>query len=423
MRTKIKNKGSIVAALDIGSSKIACFIARVLEDGRGFEVVGIGHQAAAGIRGGTVVDIDAAEAAIREAVHAAEDMAAETLRGYPLREVVVNVPGVHVQGHHLAVDIQILGHAVTENDIRRALVKAQERVASHDTELVHTVPTFYAIDGHPGVRDPRGMYGQLLEVDIHLLAARADALRNIAACIERSHLDIAALGVSAYAAGLSSLVEDEMDLGCTVVDIGGGVTSIAVFHGGSVIYSSAIALGGQHITADIARGLTTSVADAERIKILYGSAIAGGSDESELIDAPPIGEDLLRSQSNHVPRSLLVGIVQPRLEEILEHVRARLDESGLGPLLSRRVVLTGGTSQMPGIRELAQHVLDRQVRLGRPIRIHGLPESVSGPAFATTAGLLSYLSERSHEMPARILARTEPVSIWDRTRLWLRENW
>lgn len=422
MRAKTRGKGSIVAALDIGSSKIACLIARALDEDGAFEVVGMGHQAAAGIRGGTVVDIDAAEAAIREAVHAAENMAADTLRGYPLREVVVNVPGVHVQGHHLAVDIQILGHAVTENDIRRALVKAQEKIASHDTELVHTVPTFFAIDGHPGVRDPRGMFGQLLEVDIHLLAARADALKNIAACIERSHLDIAALGVSSYAAGLSSLVEDEMDLGCTVVDIGGGVTSIAVFHGGSVIYSSALALGGQHVTADIARGLTTSIADAERIKILYGSAIAAGSDESELIDVPPIGEDM-RSQPNHVPRSLLVGIIQPRLEEILEHIRARLDESGLGPLLPRRVVLTGGTSQMPGIRELAQHVLDRQVRLGRPIRVQGLPDAISGPAFATAAGLLTYLSERSHEMPARILARAEAVSLWDRTRLWLRENW
>lgn len=417
-----KNKGSIVAALDIGSSKIACLIARTLDDNGVFEVVGIGHQAAAGIRGGTVVDIDAAETAIREAVHAAENMAADTLRGYPLREVVVNVPGVHVQGHHLAVDIQILGHAVTENDIRRALVKAQERVASHDTELVHTVPTFFAIDGHSGVRDPRGMYGQLLEVDIHLLAARADALKNIAACIERSHLDIAALGVSSYAAGLSCLVEDEMDLGCTLIDIGGGVTSIAVFYGGSVIYSSALALGGQHVTADIARGLTTSIADAERIKILYGSAIAAGSDESELIDVPPVGEDV-RSQPNHVPRSLLVGIIQPRLEEILEHVRARLDESGLGAFLPRRVVLTGGTSQMPGIRELAQHVLDRQVRLGRPIRMQGLPDAISGPAFATAAGLLTYLSERSNEMPARILARAEAVSLWDRTRLWLRENW
>lgn len=422
MTPRAKNRGSIVAALDIGSSKIACLVARVLDEEGMFEIVGVGHQAAAGIRSGTVVDIDAAEAAIREAVHAAENMAADTLKGYPLREVVVNVPGVHVQGHHLAVDIQILGHAVTENDIRRALVKAQEKVASPDAELVHTVPTFFAIDGHSGVRDPRGMFGQVLEVDIHLLSARADSLKNIAACIERSHLDIAALGVSAYAAGLSSLVEDEMELGCTLVDIGGGVTSIAVFHGGSIIYSCAIALGGQHVTADIARGLSTAMADAERIKILYGSAIAASSDESELIDVPPIGEDM-RSQPNHVPRSLLVGIIQPRLEEILEHVRARLDESGMGPLLSRRVVLTGGASQMPGMRELAQHVLDKQVRMGRPIRVQGLPDAVSGPAFATAAGLLSYLSERSHEMPARILARTEPVSLWDRTRLWLRENW
>lgn len=421
-RTKSQAKGSLIAALDIGCSKTACFIARSTGEDGSLEILGTGFNASAGIRGGNITDLDSAEIAIRQAVHAAENMAAGTLGGYPLRAVVVNVPGTQAYSHNLAVDVQIMGHEVTDNDIRRALVSAQEKAVAPDTELVHTIPAFYAIDGNNGVLDPRGMFGQSLEADIHLVTAPADSLRNLAACIGRSHLDISALCVSAYAAGLSSLVDDEISLGCTVLDIGGGVASFAVFYGGAMIHTGAVPLGGQHITSDIARGLTTSLADAERLKTLYGSAIAAASDDNEMIDVPPIGEDL-RSQPNHVPRSHLIGIIQPRVEEILEHVRAKFDESGLGAWMGRRVVLTGGTAQMPGLRELAQHVLDKQVRVGRPIRLQGLPDAVSGPAFASTAGLLSYYANRSHEMPAEIQAHAPPESLWNRVNLWLKDNW
>jgi cell division protein FtsA len=266
------------------------------------------------------------------------------------------------------------------------------------------------------------MYGGKLEVDIHLVTGETTRLRNIATCIERSHLDIAALCLSGYAAGLACLVEDEMDLGCTVVDMGGGVTSIAVFQGGNLVFSDAIPVGGNHVTSDVAQGLTCSLADAERIKTLYGSAMASGTDESELIDVPLIGEDSLH-HPHHVPRSLLVGIIQPRLEEVFELVRARLKDSGFAQAAGRRVVLTGGASQLPGLRELGQIVLDKQVRLGRPIRMDGLSDAVAGPAFATTAGLLTYISERAHEMPAEILALAEPGNIWERVRFWMRDNW
>jgi len=213
-----------------------------------------------------------------------------------------------------------------------------------------------------------------------------------------------------------------MDLGCTVIDMGGGVTSIAVFYGGVMIYNDAIPVGGQHVTSDIARGLTTSLGHAERLKVLYGSAVASSTDENELIDVPQIGEDN-QSQPNHAPRSLLVGIIQPRLEEVLELARARLNDSGVGQAAGRRVILTGGASQLPGLRDLGQMVLDKQVRLGRPIRIDGLAEAVNGPAFATTSGLLLYISERSDEMPAEIMAQVEPGNLWERVKFWLRENW
>lgn len=422
MKHRPKPKGSVLAALDIGTTKIACFIARIVDDEGNFEVLGIGHQASAGMKAGTVIDIAAAEGAIRSTVEAAEKMAADAMRGYPLREVIINVPGVHAQSHSFKVDVQILGHEITDNDVRRALVKAQDMALAEGRELIHSIPTGYSIDGHGGIREPRGMYGQNLAVDIHLVTGDSGGLRNIASCTERSHLDIAALCMSPYAAGLASLVEDEMDLGCTVIDMGGGVTSIAVFNSGSLIHTDSVPVGGQHVTSDIARGLTTSLADAERLKTLYGSAMAASTDDSELIDVPQIGEGD-RSVPNHVPRSLLIGIIQPRLEEIFELVRARLKDGGLGPELGRRVVLTGGASQLPALRDLGQLVLDKQVRVGRPIRLAHLPDAVSGPAFSTTAGLLTYISERSDEMPASIMAQVEPGTFFERVKLWMRENW
>ncbi len=422
MKQRPRPKGSVIAALDIGSSKIACFIARVVDDEGRFQILGIGHQAAVGIKAGTVIDLAAAEASIRQTVHAAENMAAEAMKGYPLREVIINVPGVHAKSHNFNVEVHTLGHEVADTDIRRALSKAQDQAVSSGRELIHTIPVGYGLDGNPNIRDPRGMVGHNLGVDIHLVTGDTPALRNFATCIEASHLDIAALCLSPYAAGLSCLVDDEMDLGCTVIDMGGGVTSFAVFHGGAMVYADAIPLGGQHVTSDIARGLTTSLADAERLKTLYGNAMATLADESEVIDVPIIGEDD-RTHPNHVPRSLLVGIIQPRLEEILELTRARLNDSGVGQMAGRRVVLTGGASQIPGLRDLAQLILDKQVRQGRPIRISGLAEAVNGPAFATTAGLLTYVAERSHEIPAAVTAQAAPGSMWEQVKVWFKENW
>ncbi len=422
VKSKHKPKGSLLAALDIGSAKIACFIGRVVDDQGGFEILGVGHHASKGIKSGTISDLDAAESVIRQTVHAAENMAADVMKGYPLREVIVNLPGIHAVSHANTADLQIDGHEITDNDIRHAMAKAQEQVLSDEYELIHTIPIGYRIDGAEGIVEPRGMFGQDMSVDIHMVTGDMSALRNMAGAIERSHLDITALCSSAYAAGLACLVEDEMDLGCTVIDMGAGVTSFAVFQGGRMIYGDALPVGGQHVTSDIARGLTTSLQDAERLKALYGHAMASHMDESELIDVPRLGEDE-HAGPNHVPRSLLVGIIQPRVEEIFEMVRAKLNDSGLSGVIGRRVVLTGGASQLAGVKELAAHVLDKQVRLGRPIRLSGLPDAVSGPAFATTAGLLTYISEHGDEMPAEIMSHLEAGSIWGRIKHWLHENW
>lgn len=422
-KQKQKQKGALLAALDLGSSKIACFIGQITDENGHVNMIGVGHQASRGIKCGTIIDAEAAEGAIRAAVHSAENMAADVIHGFPLRDVIVNLPGVHSSSHRVQVDIQISGHEITGSDISRALQKAQDFALKPDTELIHTIPTRYAIDGHEGIRDPRGMFGQDLRVNTHLVTGAASALKNLSSCVERSYLDVHSICLSAYAAGLSSLVDDEMDLGATVIDMGGGVTSFAVFQGGALQYADAVPVGGGHVTNDIARGLTTSFTAAERIKTLYGSAMATASDDHELIDVPPLGEEDDQSSPNHVPRSLLVGIIQPRLEETLELVRAKMNDSGLGPLIGRRVVLTGGACQLPALRELTQLILNKQVRIGRPIRVGGLAEAVSGPAFATTAGLLAYATTRTHEMPRLIEAEANAMSLTERLKIWLKENW
>lgn len=415
------NETTLLAALDIGSSKTTCFIGRPCED-HGFEIVGVGHKPSEGIKNGAIVDMDAAEKVIRKTVHAAENMAVEVMRGYPLREVIANVSGMHVRSFGHSVEVDIGGHYITDNDVRRALASAQKKESQENLELIHTIPTFYQVDGQDGIRDPRGMHAEKFAVDINLVTAESVALRNMADCIEHSHLDIAALCSGAYASGLSSLVGDEIDLGCTVIDIGAGVTSFAVFHSGFMIYCDAVPMGGQNITNDIAKGLMTSVENAEKIKILYGCALASHTDESEMIDVPKLGEDE-RREPNLIPRSYLVGIMQPRVEEILEHVRANLRDCGLDRVIGRRVVLTGGGAQLAGMKELSEIVLDKQVRIGKPIRLRGLPDAVSGPAFATAAGLLTYAADHHEEMPAEVMARARPDSMLERARLWLKENW
>lgn len=422
MKHKFKPRGTLLAALDVGSHKVGCFIGHVVDDKGSIDVLGVGYQASKGIKNGHVVDIELADSAIRQAVHTAENMAAEAMKGYPLRDVVVNVPGTQTKSNNLAVSVQIAGHAISEKDVKRALAEAQEQIITDDIELLHTIMVNCKIDGNEGIQDPQGMIGKELDVNIHVVTGQLNPIQNMATCVESSHLDIAALCSSAYASGLACLVEDEMDLGCTVIDIGGGTTSFAVFQQGTMIFSDSVPLGGWHVTNDIAQGLSCSNSDAERLKTLYGSAMVTSSDESELIDVPRLGEGDQPSL-NHVPRSLLIGIIQPRLEEILEMIRARLNESGLGSAVGRRIVLTGGASQLPGLRDLTQMVLDKQVRLGRPIRLGGLPDAVSGPAFSTTAGLLTYLVSHSHEMPAEIMASVDSGSLYDRIKQWWKENW
>ena len=419
-KSQAKVRNSLIAALDVGTTKICCFIARADDEGN-LRVVGIGHHSADGVRAGTIVDVEAAEMSILAAVQAAEQMAGEQIR-----EVIVNLSGGQPESHTLNFEVSIAGHEVGDADVRKVLAHGRNQSESVERELIHCVPVGYTIDGSRGIRDPRGMYGERLGINMHLITASSGAVRTLVTCIQRCHLDVAALVVSPYAAALSALVEDEMNLGATVIDMGGGTTSIAVFYDGKLVHADCVPIGGSHVTSDIARGLSTPLAHAERMKTLYGSAVPAPADAHDMIDVPLVGEED-RAQANHVPRSLLVNIIQPRLEETLEHIRARLEASGCDKIAGRRVVLTGGASQLQGVQELAAGVLDKQVRRGRPLRIGGLAEATGGPAFATCAGLLTYAVSKHAEAPSALTPRLradgdEPAGMIGRFGVWLREN-
>jgi cell division protein FtsA len=458
-----KPRTGLIAALDIGSGKVCCMVARV--DRPGDEnarqapvarVVGVGHQVSGGIRAGIVTDMDAAEAAIRQAVHAAEQMAGETIQA-----VTVNLSGGKPRSETVAVDVAVGGHEVGDIDLRRVIDKvvlprrngrgvANGSASSHaangagangsganghgangfaanganggERELIHTIPIAYSIDGNRGIRDPRGMFGETLGVNMHLITAAAGTVQTLRTLIERCHLDVEEFVVSPYAAGLAALVEDETDLGVTVLDMGAGTTDLGVFYDGRLIFADTIPVGGGHVTNDIARGLSTPIAHAERLKTLHGNAIASIADEQDVIDVPQVGEDI-HEAPNHVPRSILNGIIQPRMEETFELVRAHLKDSGVAGFAGRRVVLTGGASQLQGVRELATLILDKQVRMGRPLRLRGLAEAMAGPAFVTSAGLIAHAINRPETLsaPAPVI-KGEPNGLTGRVGAWLRDH-
>ncbi|MBK1663980.1 cell division protein FtsA [Rhodospirillum rubrum] len=387
-----RQRGGLITALDVGTTKIACFIAREEEDGA-LRVLGVGHHRSRGMRNGQVANMDEVELSVRAAVDAAEQMANERIS-----TVVVNVSGGQPHSTRVEVEMSIAGHEVRGNDVRRIQAYGRGLHTSADRELVHCIPVSYAIDGTEGVLDPRGMFGQSLGVSIHLVSAAAGPLRNLSTVVERCHLDIEDKVVSPYASGLACLVEDEKQMGVTVIDLGGGTTSIAVFHEGHVVHTEMIPVGGLHVTNDIAKGLTTPVANAERLKTIHGSCSVSPADTREILRVPLVGEDD-EATANEVPRSMLVQIIRPRIEETFELVRGRLEASGFDKVGGRLVVLTGGGSQLQGVRELAEVILDRQVRPGRPQRIRGLADSTSGPAFATCAGMLRYAVQHQVETP------------------------
>ncbi len=380
-------RSQTLAALDIGSSKICCFIAHLGTD-NSINIVGIGHQVSKGVKAGMVVDMQLTEDAVRSAIDSAERMAGEKIK-----EIFIGFSGGKPSSQTLNVEIPITGKTIGNSEIRKVFHAIKPKVREN-YEIIHMLPIGFVVDRKINVRDPRGMFAASLGVKTHIISCMSGPIKNMILSTERAHVSVKNCAVSSYASGLSVLVEDEMRLGATIVDIGEGVTSISVFSNEEIIYSTSIPIGGGHITRDLAKGLGTSISSAERIKTLHGNTIPSSEDDRDIIEVPVIGENE-EENYNQFPRSVIIGIIRPRVEEILEFVRDKLESSGSIDLAGRRVVLTGGTSQLQGIRELSAKVLDKQVRLGKPININGLAEATGGPAFSSCAGLLLFSIRKS----------------------------
>ena len=394
--TRSQNRGNnsqktgIVAALDVGSTKVCCLIAKVepsarnSDSGPKIKILGVGHHAARGIRAGSVVNVEEAERSIRLAVDAAERMAQVSIA-----EVYVNVAGGKPSSVSHTGVVGIAGEMVGHHDIAAVTGLALRNAKAVGKVLLHASPVHYDVDDARGIVDPRGMYGSRLGVNVNAVLVEPGAMRNLAMVIERCHLSVAGFVISPYAAGHAVLEDDEMDLGTTLVDMGGATTSVAVFHDGNLIYGDVLPIGGHHVTKDLARGLQTTIAHAERMKTLYGSALPSIYDDREMISVPILGERGVDA-INTVPRSMLTGIIRPRLEEIFEMLMDRLEQSPVADKLGRQVVLCGGASQLTGMREAAGQIMSRNIRLASPRGYAGLPESSKSPGFAVAAGLLSY---------------------------------
>ena len=362
------NRSPIVAALDIGTSKVCCIIARVTKEKR-VSILGYGYNAAKGIKNGVVTDVNQATIAVCNAVEAAEQMANERITN-----VIVNVSGDRTRSVVRSSSISIhKNRPVGEEDVKKVTDKGLMKVNVEGNEPIHFLTMGYHVDNGEEVKNPISIYGDTLSVDILLGLYPRPMYKNLATVVESSHLEVEMKAFSAYASGLSCLVDDEKELGATIIDIGGGTTSIATFKNGHPVYFSSIPVGGINVTNDIALGLTTSFNYAEEVKNRHGCAFLISQDEQEIINVYPVGEE----------------------DDIFELVGRKLDEAGYKNTASHRVVLTGGASQLPGMREVASMVLDKQVRIGRPRNIENIPQVLHNPTFSTALGLLLFAVNNS----------------------------
>ena len=426
-RPVASNRPTLVAGLDVGTSKIACLIGRLrpcqsrdalVGRSHAIDVIGFSHIQSRGIKAGAVVDAAEAEQAVRQAVALAEQMA-----GVRVELVLLSVSAGRVHGQLIEASAEARG-TVSAYDLTRAMSTATLHATGEGRTVLHAIPVGYSLDGVKGIRDPRGMVAKQFGVEMNVVTADAAVARNLMLVVERCHLHVEAVVASPYVAGLSALADDETALGAAVIEMGAGTTTMAVYSAGRFVHSAGFALGGNHITMDLARGLGANIADAERIKTLYGTVLTGGSDTRELMTVPSAG-DHEGDAPQIVSRGRIANIIRQRAEEIFEMVRDRLADSPFAAEPEARVVITGGASQLTGIPELATQILNRPARIGRPLGLGRLPNEAKSATFAVPAGLLVYPQfahlEFTEPHPQR-RAATGTDGYFGKVGRWLREG-
>lgn len=368
---------NIVVGLDIGTTKISAIVGEVTSGG--IDIIGIGSAPSKGIRKGVVINISSTVEAIAQAVEEAELMA-----GCEISSVYTGISGGHIRGFNSQGIVAVKDGEVSSNDVNRVIDAAKAVAIPMDREVIHILPQEFIIDDQDGIKEPLGMHGVRLEAKVHIVTAAGPSAQNIIKCANRTGLSVSAIVLQQLASAEAVLTEDEKDLGVCLVDIGGGTSDIALFSEGSIVHTSVLPIGGNHLTTDIALGIRTPQDEAEKIKQKYGCALVEMVEPSEMIDVPSVGGRKPRSLS----RQILCEIIEARVEELFQLVRDEIRNTAYEDLLASGVVLTGGTSKLSGIGDVAEDVLGLPIRFGRPNGVGGLVDVVRSPAYATGVGLV-----------------------------------
>ncbi len=431
MRKTAMQRG-VVAILDVGTSKIACLILRFdgLEaEGAGdavgpmagqasFRVIGAATTRSRGVRFGEISVMNETERAIRTAVQAAQKMA-----NVRVDHVIACFAGAEPRSYGLAGELELQDSVVTEQDVARVMAACDVPDIGEGREVLHAQPVNFALDHRTGLGDPRGQIGNRLACDLHMLSVDASVVQNLLYCIKRCDLELAGSASSGHVSGVSSLGGDERELGAACIDMGGGATGLSIFMKKHMIFADAVRMGGDHVTSDISKGLQVPLVVAERIKTKHGGVHATGMDDREMIEMGGDSGDWEKDR-RQISRTELIGIMRPRVEEILEEVRARLDVAGFDSLPSQQIVLTGGGSQIPGLDMLASRILGQRVRMGRPLRVQGLPQAATGAAFSSAVGLCLFAAHPQDEWwDFDIPNERYPARSLKRAFKWFKDNW
>lgn len=406
----------VIGLLDIGTTKVACLVAVWTPGGSGprYRTVGLGQHASRGLRAGVITDLDEAEQSVRGAVAQAERAAGTTLD-----EVYVSLACGRLQSTVFKANADVAGGVVGDGDISRLMAGGRAYAERDGRSLVHMNRINLLVDGAAGFKDPRGLAGQRISAEIHAVTADDAPMRNLLVVVERARLEPVGLAVAPFASSLAATTAEERRIGVTCIDIGGGTTKIAVLADGQLLHTDVIAVGGNHITYDIARTLQTPLAEAERIKALYGTLAGAPSDEHEILSYPLAGEE--EGASSSTTRAELAGIVRGRMTSLVDLILERLGRSAFAHA-GERVVLTGGGSQLTGAASFMANAMERPVRVARPYPMPGMPGGVCGPAFATVAGLLEALNAGGGGVMTCRRRHERAVGYLGRVGAWIREG-
>jgi len=405
-------KNGYIVGLDIGTKKISAIIGEITEDKK-IEIIGIGTSESRGLRKGVVVNLEATVDAVKKAQEEAELMA-----GVEIDSAFIGISGAHIKSFNSRGVIAVAGknREISREDIKRVIDQSKALSIPPDREILHVIPQEFVVDEQDGIKDPLGMSGIKLEVNVHIVTAGITSVQNLKTCIARAGIEIEKIVLNQIATSESVLSHDEKELGVGLFDIGGGTTEIAIFERGSLWYTSVIPIGGDNFTNDIAVGLRTPIPEAEKIKKKYGCVISPVEEEQETIEVPAVG----RSKKPRVlSRQILADIIQPRAEEIFRLVDNDIKRMGYEKSLNSGIVLTGGTSLLDGLEEVAEEIFDLPLRRGDPTGIGGLVDRVSTPDYSTSVGLILYGYNLWKE---KGMPKDRKIGFWAKLKDWLKES-